>query len=128
MKLDDLMTRSPRGMSLDQDFARSLKRERIVAASATTKQTLAAVALTKTPMTKTITRPQAYVFAIAVGWMRFYWTGRYDRVGQLERSTHRADAIKFPDQATALAVAETHNELRDSSTWKIAPLVEGRRW
>jgi hypothetical protein len=62
------------------------------------------------------------VFTLQSGRSRYWWTGRVKESGRLIRSEHRADAIKFPDKATALAVAETHDELRDSDEWKIAPL------
>lgn len=69
-------------------------------------------------------RARSFVFAITVNWIRFYWTGGHDREGKLERSTHRADAFKFPDSATALTVAQTHPELRESEVWKLVPLIE----
>jgi|GEM_PF-2400084 len=73
---------------------------------------------------KTITRPRSFVFAITVAWIRYYWTGNYDREGKLERSAHRADAFKFPSSETALLCAQTHVELRDSDAWKLVPLSE----
>lgn len=72
----------------------------------------------------TITRPRSFVFAITVGWIRYYWTGQYDREGKLERSTHRADAYKFSNSHAALLCADTHDELRDSTEWKLVPMIE----
>lgn len=69
---------------------------------------------------------RSFVFCIMANWMRLYWTGRQDRDGKLERSAHRADAFKFPDSTTALTVAETHAELRDSEQWMLVPIIENK--
>lgn len=71
-----------------------------------------------------ISQPSVQVFVITVNWIRYYWTGEYDREGKLERSTHRADARKFATRDIALTVAETHPELCDSDAWKLAPFNE----
>lgn len=62
-----------------------------------------------------------FVFTIRRDNGRFYWTGRATN-GRLQCCEHRADAFKFPDEKTARIVAETHDELRDSRDWKLAPL------
>ena len=72
---------------------------------------------------KAHTLPCSVVFAIDVKWQRYYWTGKYDREGKLERSTHRADAYKFPNAGVALTCAETHDELRNSDRWKLVPML-----
>jgi hypothetical protein len=69
-------------------------------------------------------RPRSWVFSIEVDGVLLFWTGHLDRDGHLERSAFRADAYKFRDSHAALSCAETHDELRESTSWKLTPLTE----
>lgn len=70
------------------------------------------------------TRPRSWVFAIEVDGVPQYWTGCLNEHGKLERSPFRADAYKFRESYAALCCAETHEELRDSTEWRLVPLTE----
>lgn len=65
----------------------------------------------------------SFVFAVTDCGFMEYWTGLTDRDGRLERSAHRADAFKFSTSKSALECAETHDELRDSTAWRLVPMA-----
>jgi hypothetical protein len=75
-------------------------------------------------MSKSYTRPRSWVFRIKLASVTYFWTGHLDRDGKCERSAHRADAYKFNNSHAALLCADTHDELRDSTEWKLTPLHE----
>jgi hypothetical protein len=64
------------------------------------------------------------VFALEVDGVLEYWTGHREG-GELERTPHRAQAMKFRSRGIALLVASTHPELRNSDAWKLQPLPPG---
>jgi hypothetical protein len=50
-----------------------------------------------------------------------FWRGRASETGRLLASVHRCDAFVFKTRDAALQCAETHDELRNSEEWKVAP-------
>lgn len=70
----------------------------------------------------------SYVIYRKVDGQRLYWRGRRTEWDQPAVSAWRGDAYHFATWNEALAAADTHEELRNSDRWYVAPAgVNGSR-